>query len=331
MKKLLNISLTGILAMMLLLPATLLAQSFPLQKCRFELGEMTGNYLSCLRDRDDGFNPLRPSVDAEFGSWLGAKAGTVTISNNCKIDLKLMSRTNSTIDGDVIDAGKSKVLQVSDLNTGAANTIMVAPVTSATQCSAIDCGSWTAIQYSPAPPQANTTQRDGSMWASPNLLYAAYCQPTNAGAIQCNDTSTTPCCGTSMNYDRTFGTTWELTPGADVSGSIQDFIDLSTNYGSGPDSPPTLCTAPGADPNNCVDVNANIFFNVPVSIVMSGGDCSCGNLGSRSKISCTAVSCSDAYQYPEDHKQCSCSSGGKRAYVVTYCPKGSPLPAIPDS
>lgn len=167
----------------------------------------------------------------------------------------------------------------------------------------------------------NTVQRAGFMWEAPNLLFAAYCQPTNAAAKQCTSNSGTPCCGSNMNFDKTFGTTWEITP-FDATGN--DFINLSTNYGTGPHSPPTVCT--GVD---CVTVSANIFFNVPIEIEMSGGACSCNSLGSRTSIACTSVSCTDAYRHPTDPKQCACSSGGNHGYLVTYCPDGSPLPTVP--
>jgi len=160
------------------------------------------------------------------------------------------------------------------------------------------------------------------MWRAPNLLYAAYCQPTNAAAVQClSDGATTPCCGPKMNYDRTFGTHVEITPNTP---SGNDFINLSTNS-----KPPQLC-GPGIDPNNCVLPSANIFFNVAVQVEMSGGDCSCGTLNQRSKLQCLAVDCTDAYTYPTDPKQCGCSSGGNRGYTVTYCPdQNSQLPIIP--
>lgn len=128
-----------------------------------------------------------------------------------------------------------------------------------------------------------------------------------------------------MNFDKTFGTTWELSP---FSSMGNDFIDLSTNYGTGPTSPPQLC-GPGVDPDDCVTASANIFYNVPIAIEMGGSVCSCGSLGSRSSISCTQVSCTDAFQHPTDNKQCACSSGGDRGYVITYCPAGSALPSLP--
>jgi hypothetical protein len=136
-----------------------------------------------------------------------------------------------------------------------------------------------------------------------------------------------------MNYDKTFGTTLELTPFKDHDGTTHDFINLSTNYGSGPQTPPTLC-GPGADSDDCVAVTANIFYNVPVQVDFGGGACTFGKSDPpvmRTQLACTAPSCSDAYQHPTDPKQATCSSGGQRGYVVTYCPPGAPLPALPAS
>ena len=74
------------------------------------------------------------------------------------------------------------------------------------------------------------------MWDSPNDTYAAYCNPNLSGrgicALQQN------CCGPGMVQDGTFGTTWEFTPNG---GGGNDYPDLSTNYGTGPTTPPNLC------------------------------------------------------------------------------------------
>jgi hypothetical protein len=241
--------------------------------------------------------------------------GKVIFFNNCGVDLKLMSPDLGTIDGNLIKAGSQESLSISQMNTGQANLILVAPVTTKAECDRIRCQDWTALQ-------PNTVQRQPSMWRAPNLLYAAYCQPTNAAAVQClTDGATTPCCGPNMNYDRTFGTHVEITPNT-TSGN--DFVNLSTNS-----KPPQLC-GPGIDPNNCVLPGANIFFNVPIQVAMSGAACDCGSLGQRSDLQCLDVDCTDAYTYPTDPKQCACSSGGNRGYTVTYCPdQSSQLPAIP--
>ena len=253
------------------------------------------------------------------------QAGEVTLYNRCDVPLKFMSPSNpATLNGIVIPAKGHKDLSITgDLNVGNNNTIHVAPQTTASQCEAAQCPGWADIQYQPFPD--NQAQRAGFMWEAPNEVQAAYCQATNAGAKQCSgEGGATPCCGPKMNFDSTFGTLWEITP---FSGD-QDFVNLSTNFGSGPHAPPTLCSAQGADPDDCVAMNANVFFNVPVKIEMHGGACSCGSLSSQSSIQCLKASCSDAYQHPTDPKQCVCSSGGERAYLVTYCPQGSPLPEL---
>ncbi|MBK5969972.1 hypothetical protein CCR91_14695 [Thiorhodovibrio winogradskyi] len=250
---------------------------------------------------------------------------SVVFFNNCALELKLMSN-QGMVNGVVLKKnGGTHSVDLSSLNQAGPNTIYVAPITSSAQCSTIDCSNWTAIQAA--------GQREGSMWEAPNLTYAAYCQATNAAVSQCIDDKqnpsnniNTPCCGPNMNLDRTFGTLFEITPNA----GGQDYVDISTNYGSGPSSPPDLC-GPGVDPNNCVSANANIFFNVPIDIAM-GQECSCGSLGLRKELTCTEVSCTDAYQYPMDTKQCACDATVTRGYTVTYCPEKNnvkyPLPTI---
>lgn len=256
------------------------------------------------------------------------RAGSITLYNRCDVPLKFMSPSNpATLNGVVVRSKGHTNLRIDhDLNAGQNNTILVAPLTTALQCAEAKCQDWTDIHYRPL--SANQIQRAGFMWGAPNLTQAAYCQATNAGAQQCSGNSQkSPCCGPSMNYDSTFGTLWEITP---ASGS-QDFLNLSTNFGSSPHSPPMLCSASGADPDDCVAINANVFFNVPVKIEMKGGACSCGSLRTRTEISCLEASCEDAYRHPTDPKQCVCSSGGSRAYLVTYCPEGAELPALSPS
>jgi hypothetical protein len=240
--------------------------------------------------------------------------GQLVFFNNCAVDLKLMSPNLGTIDGNLIKAGDHESLSISQLRANQANLVMVAPVTTQAQCDRIQCQDWTAVQ-------PNTVQRQPSMWQEPNALYAAYCQPTNAAAVQClSDAATTPCCGPSMNYDRTFGTHLEITPNTPNG---NDFVNLSTNS-----KPPALCDGTNAD--NCVLPGANIFFNVPIQVEMSGGECACGSLGQRTEVTCVEVDCTDAYTYPTDPKQCACSSGGNRGYTVTYCPdQNAQLPPIP--
>ena len=246
-------------------------------------------------------------------------AATLTFTNNCAVPLQIMSPTNSSINGFTLNQNIPKTLLKSSLDQNAVNTFLVAPVTTNAQCTSIACQNWTAIQ--------ETGQRIGAMWQSPNLVYAAYCQATNAAVKQCNQTAATPCCSTAMNYDKTFGTTFELTPNGGTNLN-QDYVDLSTNYGSGPTSPPLLCG--GNNPaDNCVTANANIFFNVPVQVTMSQ---SCAfppgvsNPGITT-LSCNEVSCPDAFQHPTDNKLAVCPSDTN--YTVTYCPGSNQLPTIP--
>jgi len=96
------------------------------------------------------------------------------------------------------------------------------------------------------------------MWDPPNDTYAAYCNPNLSGRAICALQNN--CCGPGMVQDGTYGTHWEFTPKGD-HGSI-DSVNLSTNYGSGPRTPPHLC--PFGDGTDCVAIAADIFFNVPV-------------------------------------------------------------------
>ncbi|MDD2769093.1 MAG: hypothetical protein PHT19_10175 [Methylococcus sp.] len=283
-----------------------------------------------------GPSPLEQEVQQTVGEVRGMVsgnppqpvAGQLTLYNNCNSPIKFMSPTSNSINGTTLqpyDSTSYPTAAGGGLGQNTPNTFMFAPITTDAQCAQVQCSNWTDIQA--------TGQRMGYMWMnntsnSPpgnnNLVYAAFCQPTNAAAGQCTTTSSTPCCGSQMNYDKTFGTTFEITPNGGTSNN-QDFVDLSTNYGSGPNSPPTLCSASGADPNNCVNATANIFFNVPIGVTMSSG-ASCTFPQGGSSLSCTDVSCPDAYQYPEDNKQVACPAG--TGYVVTLCPGASQLPSL---
>jgi len=280
----------------------------------------------------------RQTVDMVRGMVAGAPPepvdGQLTIYNNCSTPVKIMSPTNSTINGTTLQSYASTQYATAaggGLGQNTANTFLFAPITTDAQCTQAQCSNWTDILTAAG-------QRMGYMWmdnssndppGNDNLVYAAYCQPTNAAAGQCTTTSSTPCCGSQMNYDKTFGTTFEITPNGGTTGN-QDFIDLSTNYGSGPTSPPTLCGTPGANSNNCVTAAANIFFNVPIEVVTTLGDNpppnQCTYPQGGTSLSCTAVSCTDAYQYPEDDKQVACPAGS--GYVVTLCPGASQLPPL---
>ncbi|QJD30807.1 glycoside hydrolase 64/thaumatin family protein [Methylococcus geothermalis] len=288
-------------------------------------------------DTESGIqSPLEQEVRQTVGEVRGMVAGTppdpvpgqLTLYNHCTRPIKIMSPTSSTINGTTLQPYDSTFYPTAaggGLGQNTPNTFLFAPITTDAQCAQVQCGNWTDIRAA--------GQRMGYMWmnntsnnppGNDNLVYAAYCQPTNAAAGQCTTTSTTPCCGSQMNYDKTFGTTFEITPNGGATNS-QDFVDLSTNYGSGPTSPPTLCGTPGADANNCVSATANLFFNVPIGVTMSNG-AGCTFPQGGSDLTCTDVSCPDAYQYPEDNKQVACPAG--TGYVVTLCPGTHQLPAL---
>lgn len=255
-------------------------------------------------------------------------AGQLMLYNHCVTPIKIMSPTSHAIDGSTLPPYGSLVYPTGSgggLSQNAANTFMFVPITSDAQCALVNCGNWADIQAA--------GQRMGYMWmnnapnqppGNNNLTYAAYCQPTNAAVGQCTTTATTPCCGSQMNFDRTFGTTFEITPKGGA-GLDQDFVDLSTNYGASPTSPPTLCSANGADPDNCVSETANIFFNVPIRVDMSNS-AGCTFPQGGSSLGCTDVACPDAYQYPVDNKQVACPAG--TGYVVTLCPGTHQLPSL---
>ena len=214
------------------------------------------------------------------------------------------------------------------LNQNAPNTFLFAPITSDAQCQQLACQNWSDIQAA--------GQREGYMWGNNpphnnNLTFAAYCQPTSAAAQQCatlgGATTTSPCCGSQMVYDNTYGTTFEITPNGGTNLN-QDFVDLSTNYGSGPESPPPLCN--GSNPTDCVTAQANIFFNIPVQVQMvnpaTPSQTCAFPPGNTNTLTCTQASCSDAFQYPTDAKLATCQSG--TGYVVTLCPGSNQLPVI---
>lgn len=291
--------------------------------------------LSADEDTSDVNGDLGSSFDAQVP--LTPIPGKVIVFNNCALPVKLMALNTPAINGDVLEHLDKKVLDLkADLNGGNSNAFLAAPVTTPNQCSAINCQDWQDISYEPLPPNGatNVKQRAGYMYEGGNLTFATYCQPTNAAANQCTPSANTPCCGRNMNFDKTFGTQWEITPFG--NGGHQDSLDLTTNYGTGPNSPPPLCPPGEPDPDkNCqnkVIASANIFYNIPIAIEIGGGACACGDLGMRSQIECTDISCADAFQHPVDPKLCTCSSYSEqvdRGYVITYCPVGSPLPALP--
>jgi hypothetical protein len=269
---------------------------------------------ACGGNGGDGGGPVPDLEDGDDGGP-AIQAGFVTFVNSCAVNLSFHSSGPSI--GTLTANGGSTSVAISSFNQGGQNVIIPYPDTTAAQCPAAYCDGWTALGGAPG-----TTQREGFMWDSPNDVYAAYCNPNLSGrgicALQQN------CCGPGMVQDGTFGTLWELTPNG-AGGN--DYPDLSTNYGTGPMTPPNLC--PTGAPNNCVSAAANIYFNVPIQW-SSNMSCSCTSAGTQvTGRSCLTASCPDAYQYPTDDEQCSCSSSAQRGYLVEYCPSGSPLPTTP--
>ena len=239
------------------------------------------------------------------------EAGQVKFINSCKYSLTVNS-TGPQIG--TLAPGAQKSIAMSSFNQGGQNRIIVYPNLADNQCPS--CDGWTDLGGPPG-----TKQREGWMWEGNDAKYAAYCNPNLSGrgicALQHN------CCGKGMVQDGTFGTHFEFTPKGTPT---NDFVNLSTNYGSGPHNPPKLC-GNGVDPNDCVDKAAVIFYNVPIAWT-TNLDCSFTNKGTKVKGGqCLAASCPDAYQHPTDDKQVACSVNPSRGYVVTYCPSGSNMPA----
>ena len=79
----------------------------------------------------------------------------------------------------------------------------------------------------------------------------------------------------------------------------------------------------GGRPDDCVDKEAVIFYNVPMEWTTNLNR-SFTTKGTRGK--CTAASCPDAYHHPTDDEQVACTVNPSRGYVVTYCPAGSSMP-----
>ena len=257
---------------------------------------------------DDGLGAIPPAITA----------GQVTFLNNCAVGLTLHSSGPAL--GTLAANGGQTSVAISAFNQGGPNIVIPYPNLSRAQCLPAACDGWTALGGTPG-----TKQREGFMWDAPNNVYAAYCNPNLSGRGICVQQDN--CCGPGMVQDGTFGTTWEFTPNG---GGGNDYPDLSTNYGSGPMSPPHLCPYP-ENPNDCVSAAANIFFNVPIKW-SSNMNCSFTSAHTQvTGLECLTAGCADAYQHPTDDKQCACTSGSSRGYLVEYCPPGSPLPATPDS
>jgi hypothetical protein len=243
-------------------------------------------------------------------------AGMVTFVNDCSVSLTLLSNGSSL--GTLSEGGGQLAMAISSFAQGGPNVVMPYPNTTSAQCPNSYCDGWTALGGAPG-----TKQREGYMWTGDNATYAAYCNPNLSGRGICAQQDN--CCGPQMVQDGTFGTTWEFTPNGANS---LDYPDLSTNYGSGPMSPPPLCPYP-QNPNDCVSAAANIFFSVPIQWTTN---MTCSFTSAQTQVmglQCFTADCSDAYQTPTDDKQCECPSSPDRGYLVVYCPPGSSMPAPP--
>ncbi len=239
------------------------------------------------------------------------RPGFVTFVNRCANDLTFVS-TGSPVGGLLGTLPKGtgiKPISLAAFKQGGPNLIIPYQINmSAAQCP--NCDGWTALGGPPG-----TTQREGWMWEGPNATFARYCNPNLSGRAICALQGT--CCGPGMTRDGTFGTHVELTP---RGGSSNDYINLSTNYGSGPRNPPRLC-GPGVNPDDCVSKAANIFFNIPVEW-RTNLDCSFTSKRIQVKGGkCLTPSCPDAYTHPTDDKQAVCPTNANRGYMVTYCPQ----------
>jgi hypothetical protein len=237
------------------------------------------------------------------------KPGMVAFVNRCGEDLTFVS-TGSRVAGllGTLPKGQVKWVSLNDFNQGGPNLIIPYQINMSPQACP-NCDGWTDLGGPPG-----NTQRAGWMWEGRNLNFARYCNPSLSGRGIC--AAQKNCCGPQMTRDGTFGTHVELTP---KGGSSNDYINLSTNYGSGPHNPPKLC-GPGVDPNDCVSKAANIFFNIPVAW---SSNQHCSFTSKRIQVlggKCLAVSCPDAYTHPTDDKQTVCPTNANRGYEVVYCP-----------
>ncbi|HXJ83356.1 MAG TPA: hypothetical protein VMS64_32310 [Candidatus Methylomirabilis sp.] len=237
--------------------------------------------------------------------------GQVIFVNSCSVGVTLLKNGTPLAK---LNPNGQQAFPVSSFTPGGANVVMSYPNLDSARCP--DCDRWTDLGGPPG-----TVQREAWMWMDGDAKYAAYCNPNLSGRNIC--AAQKNCCGAGMVQDGTFGTHWEFTP---KGGGSNDFVNLSTNAGSGPHSPPPLCGG-GVDPDNCVTKAANIFYNVPIAWT-TNLDCNFTKQGKKVKgLQCTAVNCPDAYTYPKDDKQAACPVDANRGYVVQYCPAGSSLPS----
>jgi len=237
-------------------------------------------------------------------------AGQVTFLNSCAYNLTVLANGRPLTR---LEPSAQQSFAISSFTQGGANVVISYPNLDSARCP--DCDLWTDLGGAPG-----TTQRAAWMWMGTDAKYAAYCNPNLSGrgicALQKN------CCGAGMVQDGTFGTHWEITPNG---GGSNDFVNLSTNSGSGPHAPPPLC-GPGVDPNDCVSKAANIFYNVPIAWT-TNLDCNFTTQGKKVKgLQCVSVGCPDGYTHPTDDKQAACPVNATRGYAVQFCPAGSSLP-----
>ena len=156
----------------------------------------------------------------------GQVAGQVKFVNSCQYSLTFNS-TGPNI-GTLAPGGQQSIA-LSSFHQGGQNRIIAYPKLTDNQCP--NCDGWTDLGGPPG-----TTQREGWMWEGSDAKYAAYCNPSLSVRGICAQQHN--CCGAHMVQDGTFGTHFEFTPKGTPS---NDFVNLSTNYGSGPHSPPKLC------------------------------------------------------------------------------------------
>jgi hypothetical protein len=233
--------------------------------------------------------------------------GSVTFENSCDVSLTILPR-GPKFSKFVLAPGTSLSKPISSFQQGGNNTIFAYPNLADSQCP--DCDQWTDLGGPPG-----TKQRAAFMWQGDNVKFATYCHPSLSGRGICKAQHN--CCGPGMVQDGTFGTIWEFTP---HGAGGNDYANLSTNAGSGPYSPPPLCGSPGADPDDCVSKDADIFYNVPIAWSTSQNCSFTTQKIQRREFQCTSVDCSDAYQRPKDDKQVACpQTSPARSYTVTYC------------